>query len=200
MVDTQEHVTEQALFPENRNHVTRDNHRISTTLPPFDKEKLIAMQSQVLQRRMQSNTVSPHRMVLTKAEIPTGPVKRQVAEAWNRQSNKRSHETPELEMERQYKDSKSPETCQCCEHYGRLCLQEDSLMIAEARQRYHSDINRKLSTQDSVLEEVAQDEDSTQTINLEDWSISSKNLQSKRSKRPKKQIGKASQEKGRRSR
>ena len=96
------------------------------------------MQAQVLQRRMQSNTVSPHRMVLTKAEIPTGPLKRQVAEVWNHQSNKRSRKTPELEMERQYKDSKSPETCQCCEHYGRLCLQEDSLMIAEARQRYHS--------------------------------------------------------------
>ena len=79
-------------------------------------------------------------------------------------------------MERQYKDSKSPETCQCCEHYGRLCLQEDSLMIAEARQRYHSDINRKLSTQDSVLEEVAQDEGSIQTINLKDWSISLKKI------------------------
>ena len=112
MVDTQEHVTEQALFSKNHNHITRGNHWISTTLPPFDKEKLIAMQAQVLQRRMQSNKVSPHRMVLTKAEIPTGPVKRQVADAWNRQSNKRSRETPELEMERQYKDSKSPETCQ----------------------------------------------------------------------------------------
>ena len=138
-------------------------------------------------------------MVLTKAEIPTEPVKRQVAEAWNFQSNKRSRETPKLEMERQYKDSKSPETCLCCEHYGRLCLQEDSLMIAEARQRYHSDINRKLSTQDSVLERVAQDDDYTQTINLEDWSTFSKDLQSKRSKRPKKQIGKASQEKGQQS-
>ena len=51
-------------------------------------------------------------MVLTKAEIPTGRVKRQVAEAWNRQSNKRSRETAELEMERQYKDIKSLGTCQ----------------------------------------------------------------------------------------
>ena len=59
-------------------------------------------------------------------------------------------------------------------------------MIVEARQRYHLDINRKLSTQDLVIEEAAQDEDSTQTINLEDWSTSSKDLQSKRSKRPKK--------------
>jgi len=92
MVDTQEHVTEQALVPENPNHITSDNHQISTTLPPMDEEKLITMQAQVSQRMMQSNTVSHHRMVLTKAEIPTGPVKRQVAEAWNRQSNKRSRE------------------------------------------------------------------------------------------------------------
>ena len=68
-------------------------------------------------------------------------------------------------------------------------------MIAEARQRYHSDINRKLSTQDSVLERVAQDEDYTQTINLEDWSISFKEFQLKRSKQSNKQIGEASQEK-----
>jgi len=183
MVDTQEHVTEQALFPENRNHITSDNHQISTTLPPMDEEKLITMQAQVLQRRMQSNTVSPHRMVLTKAEIPTGPVKRQVAEA----------QKPVIEE--QHEISKTPGTCQCCEHYGRLCLQEDSLMTAEARQRYHSEINRKLSAQDPVLEEVAQDEDSTQTINLDDWTISFKEYQPKRSKQPKKQISKTSQEK-----
>jgi len=45
MVDTQEHVTEQALFPENRNHITSDNYQISTTLPPMDEEKLITMQA-----------------------------------------------------------------------------------------------------------------------------------------------------------
>ena len=49
-------------------------------------------------------------------------------------------------------------------------------MTAEARQRYHSDINRKLFAQDPVLEGVAQDEDSTQTINLDDWTISFKDL------------------------
>jgi len=47
-------------------------------------------------------------------------------------------------------------------------------MSVEARQRYHTDIKRKLPIQDPILEEVAQDEDSTQTINLEDWSISFK--------------------------
>jgi len=183
MVDTQEHVTEQALFPENRNHITSDNHQISTTLPPMDEDKLITIQAQVLQRRMQSNMVSPHRMVLTKAEIPTRPVKRQVAEA----------QKPVIEE--QHEISKTPGTCQCCEHYGRLCLQEDSLMTAEARQRYHSEINRKLSAQDLVLEEVVQGRDSNQTINLDDWTISLKEFQPKRSKQSKKQISKASQEK-----
>jgi len=183
MVDTQEHVTEQALFPENRNHITSDNYQISTTLPPMDEEKLITMQAQVLQRRMQSNTVSPHRMVLTKADIPTRPVKRQVTEA----------QKPVIEE--QHEISKTLGTCQCCEHYGRRCLQEDSLTTVEVRQRYHSDIKRKLSTQDPVLESVAQDEDRTQTINLDDWIISFKEFQPKRSKQSKKQIGKASQEK-----
>ena len=146
MVDTQEHVTEQALFSKNHNHITSDNHQISTTLPPMDEEKLITMQTQVLQRRMQSNTVSPHRMVLTKVEIPTGPVKRQVAEA----------QKPVIEE--QHEISKTPGTCQYCEHYGRLCLQEDSLMTAEARQRYHSDINGKLSMHVPNLEGVTQAE------------------------------------------
>jgi len=47
-------------------------------------------------------------------------------------------------------------------------------MAVEAGQCYCLFIKRKLSTQDPVLEEVAQDEDSTQTINVEDWSISFK--------------------------
>ena len=170
MVNTQQHITEQASLSQGRNTSTDDNHSVSSALlpPPFDKEKLLAMQAQVLQGKMQSNTVPNHSMKLTKAEIPTGPVKRQVAEAWNRQRNKRSRGTPELERERQHKDIKTPGTCQCCEHYGRLCLQEDSLMTAEARQRYHSAINRKLFTQDPILEGAAQEEDSTRIINLED--------------------------------
>ena len=86
------------------------------------KEKLLAMQAQVLQGRMQSNTVSPHSMELAKVEVPTGPVKRQVAEAWNRQRNKRSSGTPELERKRQHKDIKTLGICQYCEHYGRPCL------------------------------------------------------------------------------
>ena len=128
-------------------------------------------------------------MKLTKPEIPTGPVKRQVAEAWNHLRNKRSRGTSELERERQHKDIKTPGICQCCEHYGRPCLQEeDSLMTAEARQCYHSDINRKLSMQDPNLEGVAQAEDSNQTINLEDWSISFKKNSLKEASSPRNKL------------
>jgi len=198
MANIQQYIPEQALFTENRNTTIGDNHSVSSALlpSPFDKEKLLAMQAQVLQGRMQSNVVSPHSMKLTKPEIPTGPVKRQVAEAWNCQSNKRSRETPKLERERPHKDIKTPEICQCCEHYGRPCLpEEDSLMTAEARQRFHSDIDRVLTLQDPNLEGVAQAEYSNQTINLEDWTITFKEFQPKRRKQSKKPISKTRQEK-----
>ena len=143
MIKTQPHVAEQATCPRNDNPVSSEKHQVSIILPPFDKEKLLAMQARVLQGRLRPNISSPHSMELTKAKVPTGPVKRQVAEAWNRQRNKRSRGTPELERERQHKDIKTPGICQCCEHYGHPCLQEeDSLMTAEARQRYHLDINK----------------------------------------------------------
>ena len=78
MVNTQQHVTEQASLSQGCNTTTNDIHSVSPALlpPPFDKEKLLAMQAQVLQGRMQSNTMSPHSMKLTKSEIPTGLVKR----------------------------------------------------------------------------------------------------------------------------
>ena len=44
-------------------------------------------------------------------------------------------------------------------------------MNGKARQRYHLDIKRKLSTQDPILEGAAQEEDSTRIINIEDWSL-----------------------------
>ena len=97
-----------------------------------------------------------------------------VAEEWNNERRKRNYEALKPLIEEQYEISKTPGTCQCCEHYGRLCLQEDSLMTAEARQRYPSEINRKLSAQDPILEEVAQEKDNIQTRNLKDWSISFK--------------------------
>jgi hypothetical protein len=195
-VNIQQHVTEQASFPRYDNSVSSDNLAIPTDLPPFDKEKLLAMQAHVLQGRLQSKTPSSDNMEMTRAKGPTGPVKRQVAEAWNNEKRKRNYEAPKPLQKEQHEVGKIPGTCQCCEHYDSLCLQEDRLMTAEARQHYHSDINRKLlSTQDPVLEGAARDEDSTRIINLEDWSITFKEFQPKRSKRPKKQINKASQEK-----
>ena len=75
-VNIQQHVTEKASFPRNDNSVSSENHQVSTTLPPFDKEKLLAMQARVLQGRLQPNISSPHSMELTKAKVPTEPVKR----------------------------------------------------------------------------------------------------------------------------
>ena len=92
MVKTQQHVAEQAPFPRNDNPISSNNHQIPTDLPPFDKEKLLAMQACVLQGMLQPNIASPHSMGLTKAKIPTGPVKRQVAEAWNNENPKRNYE------------------------------------------------------------------------------------------------------------
>ena len=50
MAKIQQHIPEQALFPKNRNTTIGDNHSASFALlpPPFDKEKLLAMQAQVL--------------------------------------------------------------------------------------------------------------------------------------------------------
>ena len=90
MVNIQPHVTEQASFPRNDNSISSDNHSIPTDLPPFDKQKLLAMQAQILQGRLQPNVVSPHDMEVTRAEVPTGPAKRQVAEAWNNGKRKRN--------------------------------------------------------------------------------------------------------------
>jgi len=64
-----------------------------------------------------------------------------VAEAWNNEKRKRNYEAPKPLQKEQQEISKTPETCQCCEHYGHLCLQEDSLRIAKARRCYPSDIN-----------------------------------------------------------
>jgi hypothetical protein len=93
---------------------------------------------------------------------------------------------------------KTTGTCQCCEHYGRSCLQKEAnLMTDEARQCYHLDINkkRKLCTQNPDLEEVAQVVDSNQIINLEDWSITFKAFQPNRVKQLKKHASEESQDK-----
>ena len=60
MIKTQPHVAEQATCPRNDNPVSSENHQVSTTLPPFDKGKLLAMQARVLQGRLRPNISSPH--------------------------------------------------------------------------------------------------------------------------------------------
>jgi hypothetical protein len=115
------------------------------------------MQAQVLQGQKEINTSSPHNTEITKAGVPAGPVKKQVVEARNHQNNKRSHEAPELRMNEQQEHMKTAGACQCCEHYGRSCLQKEaSLMTDEARQCYHLNINKKmkLCTQNPVLEKL----------------------------------------------
>ena len=123
MIKTQPHVAEQATCPRNDNPVSSENHQVSTTLPPFDKEKLLAMQARILQGRLQSKMPTSGNMEMTKAEVPTGPVKKQVAEAWNNEKRKRNYEAPKPPIEEQHEISKTSEKCQCCEYYGRLCFQ-----------------------------------------------------------------------------
>jgi hypothetical protein len=59
------------------------------------------MQAQVLQRQKLTSMSPPHNTEITKAGVPTGPVKKQVLEAWNHQNNKRSHRAPELRTNEQ---------------------------------------------------------------------------------------------------
>jgi N-acetyl-anhydromuramyl-L-alanine amidase AmpD len=81
MVKIHQSIKQQASLPKAHNSVTNDNHQ-NMNPPPFDKEKLSAMQTQVLQGRMQpSTTYFSNKMA--KDRVPIGPVKRQVVEAWN---------------------------------------------------------------------------------------------------------------------
>jgi hypothetical protein len=75
------------------------------TPPPFDKEKLPVMQTQVLQGRMQPSTTF-FSNEMAKDRVPIGPVKRQVAEAWNNQRKKKKREALKLTMEKQYEVNK----------------------------------------------------------------------------------------------
>jgi hypothetical protein len=198
MVNIHQNIIEQASNPKNPNLVSGDNRQIPSVPPSLDKEKLSVMQAQVLQGQKQISTSPPHNTEIIKARVPAGPVKKQVVEAWNHQNNKRSHGAPKLRMNEQHEHTKTAGACQCCEYYGHSCLQEEaSLMIPEARQRYHLDINekRKLCTQNPVLEEVAQAVDSNQIINLEDWSITFKAFQPDRIKQLKKHASEESQDK-----
>jgi hypothetical protein len=150
-------ITEQASLPKAHDTITNDYHQ-NMSPPPFDKEKLSAMQTQVLQRRMQPSTTY-FRNEMAKDRIPIGPVKRQVAEAWKNQRKKKKHEALKLTMEKQHEVNKAPDMCPCGEHQGFSCPQKEaSLMTAEAHQHNPIDINkqRMLPTQNLTQEEGSQ--------------------------------------------
>jgi hypothetical protein len=97
MVKIHQSITEQASLPKDHNTATDDNHQ-NMIPPPFDKEKLSARQTQVLQGRMQPSTTY-FSNEMAKDRVHIGPVKRQVAEAWNNQRKKKKHEALKLTME-----------------------------------------------------------------------------------------------------
>jgi hypothetical protein len=119
MVKIHQSITEQASLPKDHNTVTNDNHQ-NMTPPPFDKEKLSAMQTQVLQGNMQPSTTYLHNE-MAKDRVPIGPVKRQVVEAWNNQRKKKKHEALKLTMEKQHEVNKAPDICPCGEYHGLSC-------------------------------------------------------------------------------
>jgi hypothetical protein len=86
MVKIHQSIMKQASLPKAHNTVTNDNYQ-NMTPPPFDKEKLPVMPTQVLQRRMQPSTTYL-RNEMASDRVSIGPVKRQVAEAWNNQGKK----------------------------------------------------------------------------------------------------------------
>jgi hypothetical protein len=148
IVKIHQSITKQASLPKDHNTVTNDNHQNMT--PPFDKEKLSAMQTQILQGSKQPSTTY-FRNEMAKDRVHIGPVKRQVAKAWNnRRKKKKKHEALKLTMEKQHDVNKAPDMCPCGEHHGFSCPQKEaSLMTAAARQHNLIDINkqRMLSTQ-----------------------------------------------------
>jgi type IV secretory pathway VirJ component len=81
MAKIHQSITEQDSLHKAHNTVPNDNHQ-NMTPPPFDKEKLPVMQTQVLQGRMQPSTAY-FSNEMAKDRVPIGPVKRQVAEVWN---------------------------------------------------------------------------------------------------------------------
>jgi len=86
----------------------RQKHREMPTVKAFDKEKLLAMQTQV---------VAGMTHIGNSQQCISGPVKRQVAKSWK---NMRAHAGVGSNTSG-YQDQ-----CHCCEHYGLPCLQNRS--------------------------------------------------------------------------
>jgi hypothetical protein len=135
---------------------------------------------------------------MAKDRIPVGPLKRQVAEAWNNQGKKKKHEALKLTMEKQHEVNKAPDRCPGGEHDALSCPQKEAgLLTAEARQHNPIDINKQkmLSTQDPTQEEGSQAKGHTQTLNLDEWIITCKEYKPSRRKRSNKQNRRTRREK-----
>ena len=103
-----------------RNEITTNiREQKDQAMPPliaFDKEKLFAMQKQILEGMNQPRS-SQQCLSQDQSNIPKGLVKRQVAEAWKKmKSNEVVHS----------KTLGSQDPCQCCKHYGFPCFQDKS--------------------------------------------------------------------------
>jgi hypothetical protein len=81
---------------------------------------------------------------MAKDRVPIGPVKRQVAEAWNNQRKKKKHEALKLTTEKQHEVNKASDRCPGGEHDALSCPQKEAgLLTAKARQHNPIDINKK---------------------------------------------------------
>jgi len=78
------------------------------SLTAFDKEKLLAMQQQVLEGMTQHGSF-PQCLPQGQTNMPKGLVKRQVAEAWKKMKSNEGVHSKTLGSQYQ---------CQCCMHYG----------------------------------------------------------------------------------
>ena len=67
------------------------------SLTAFDKEKLVAMQQQVLEGMTQHGS-SPQCLPQGQTNIPKGPMKRQVAEAWKKMKSNEGASSNTLEV------------------------------------------------------------------------------------------------------
>ena len=201
MESVQHAVSAQAPLPNhNNNSAANTDHKVSakSPVPLTNKEKLLVMQRQDLQIRMQQQESFARPKKLTKAEVPTKSMKRQIPEAWSNQRSKESCEASQLENEELQENIKNLGKCLCCQSYGRPCLQrEASLMTDEARQRYYLDMKRRreVSVQEKVLKGDTQEQDSIPSMNLDEWSITVTEFQPRTNKRSKVQNNIASQDK-----
>jgi hypothetical protein len=175
MVMIHQSTIEQASLPKDHNTVTNDKHQ-NMTPSPFDKEKLSAMQTQVLQGRMQPSTTY-FRNEMAKDRVSIGPVKRQVVEACNNQRKKKKHGALKPTIDKQHEINKALDMCLYGGYHGLSCPpKEASLMTAEARKHNLIDINKQWmwSTQNPTQEEGSQADGHTPTLNLDDWIITFK--------------------------